>query len=58
MSNLVSRSSTKILTLCLERFMEWIKSPMKSSFSTLVGKIDDDLKAGHYLMRITNGKNI
>jgi hypothetical protein len=40
-----------------ERFIDWMKQPMTPNFSHLVGVISSDLKEGHYLMQITNGKS-
>ena len=56
MVNILHSHTLKFTNPILERFIDWMQSPMKSSFSTIVGVIDGDLEAGHYLMRINNGK--
>lgn len=40
----------------LERFIEWMKSPVGSNFSVLVGVVPGNLKAGNYVVNVVNGR--
>lgn len=39
-----------------DRFIEWMKIPMSSTFEKLWGRIDNDLTPGTYTIEIHNGK--
>lgn len=41
-----------------ERFMLWMRAPLRSNFHTLWGIIDEDLDQGLYRIDITNGRRI
>ena len=39
-----------------ERFMEWMRAPLRSTFYKLWGKINEDLHKGIYTVEIQNGR--
>lgn len=39
-----------------ERFMLWMRAPLRSNFYTLWGIIDQDLDKGYYNLEIKNGR--
>lgn len=45
------------LPLTLDRFIEWMKPPMTSTFHKLYGIIDKDFTVGTYKLTILNGSS-